>query len=145
MTTFGLPFSIVFSKIVKNRESCSRTSWLQQKRASRRFRHPKIDFSRTPFQRPFLEGQSAGRASKVRFWKLPGLQLDPKWRPKSPKWRQKAVIRACTRPPREGARTDLFPRCRFRRSWASFWSILYGFWMLLATILVDFGSIFINC
>ena len=34
---------LIFFEIQKNRESCSRTSRLQQKRASGRFRYPKID------------------------------------------------------------------------------------------------------
>ena len=55
----------------------------------------------------------------------------PKWVPKSPKWCPRAVLRAFTRPPREGPDIHLFPGLFWERSWAPFWMIWDGFLMKL--------------
>ena len=67
----------------------------------------------------------------ARFWDPLGAQLGPEWRPKSPNWRPRAVVRAFTRPPREGPDIHLFPGLFWERSWAPFWMIWDGFLMKL--------------
>ena len=67
----------------------------------------------------------------ARFWDPLGAQLGPEWPPKSPNWRPRAVVRAFTRPPREGPDIHLFPGLFWERSWAPFWMIWDGFLMKL--------------
>ena len=83
-------FSRLFSKIEKKRASCSRTSRLQQKRGSRRFRHPKINafpihfslifrvFSGTPPGDHFWRVQAPILPQKCDFGAISGSREFPK-------------------------------------------------------------------
>ena len=81
-------------------------------------------FSDASFRMSFFEILVRLGANKTRFWEPLGAQLGPKWRPKSPKWRQNGII-------------FIFPRSPFCRLASD---VTFG--ALLGIILVDLGSIF---
>ena len=89
---------------------------------------------------------------KRTIWGALGAQLASKWRPKSPKWRQKALKKHPGRSLFEGPRNDLLPRSLSERSLAQLWSIWDGFCMNFEWFLhncwcisVMFAIKFIDC
>ena len=75
---------------------------------------------------------------KARFWDPLGAQLGTKWRPKSPKSRQKAQKKHPGRSLFVALENDLLPISLLERSWAPFWSILGP----LGSKIMDFRIIF---
>ena len=74
-------------------------------------------------------------ARKWDFWTPFEIRWGPKWRPKSPKWRQNVVISRKPRRPLCGPEADVLPGPLSECSWPPFWSIWDGFCMDFSFIL----------